>query len=29
LGRQSLIKNKKALGRAKDIADLESLGIVG
>lgn len=27
LGRRSLIQNKKALGRAKDLADLESLGV--
>jgi hypothetical protein len=26
LGRQSFIKNKRALGRAKDLADLESIG---
>jgi hypothetical protein len=28
LGRQSFIKNKRALSRPKDLADLESLGIV-
>jgi hypothetical protein len=27
LGKRSFIQNKKALGRAKDLADLESLGV--
>jgi hypothetical protein len=26
IGRQSLIKNKRAMGRSQDLADLKSLG---